>query len=117
MTVLEASLFRDQSLRGHAPAGAEGFPRHYPPPVAFSLVGSRLGLRRYERVRAICLPDKEFRSKCSVTTYGQPLQKELHVAMKIGPSLPLIVQQHERAGVWSLRILDDVFHSTPSLSC
>jgi hypothetical protein len=41
---------------------AEGFPRHYPPSIALSLrQGSRLGLRRYERVRAICLPDKEFR--------------------------------------------------------
>jgi hypothetical protein len=101
MTVSEAEPFRVQSLRGHTDKSAEGFPRHYPPSIASSLGGSRLGLRRYERVfvrnhfrnRATLLPDKEFRSwllpitnlVIGVGRFRQPPQ----IALGVGPSHPL----------------------------
>jgi hypothetical protein len=51
LAVTRASPRRAQSLRGHTSEEAEGFPRHYPPAIASSLVrGSRVGLRRYEWV-------------------------------------------------------------------
>jgi hypothetical protein len=97
-----ASPRRDQSLRGHASrkGEAEGFPRHYPPSVASSLIEAAgegfavmSGIDVWSRLRTgqVVLPDKEFRS-------SRP-----HVAMGEGPYLQL-TRRGELAGVWPLRI-------------
>ena len=93
-----ASPHRDQSLRGHTAEAAEGFPRHRPPALASSLVrGSRVGIRRYERVLSYgiasiwgnCSPDKEFRYLSTVIVTAAVywrLSSELRPASRANPS-------------------------------
>ena len=63
-----ASPRRDQSLQGHAPCGAEGFPRHCPSSIAFSFEAAGVGFavmsgssHGIAPVQGNYSPDKEFR--------------------------------------------------------